>query len=444
MGHSLQIRVAIRVPEGISGKRDSSTAQGGEEVDDALFNIKGHLSPLHLAAKNDHLEIIQELLNCHKEYSSDYDRATALLLAVKGGHVEIVKELFKSGITRAFHDTGRNTALHIAVQERHHNIVDELLSKREILDINSKNEDRLTPLHCAVEVGCLIIVKTMLAKFRPNLKDLDKERRTVFHTASYLSNVPVFRELFTHSSLDDVRQHKALSSTDSSGHTPLTLAAIVGCYDIVEAIIDWCNFSSCKLESLQGRYLALTEASRSGSDRVARLLFEKGRVSVDAKCRKYDDTTALHYAPKAGNTALIELLLHYQANLNTLDVAKETPLHLAARGQRDAVRLLLDNEATNINLKNIHGMTPLWEASWFGKVGCVEELVGRPGVDIHAITVSRWEGWTALHAAHHSPEISALLLNAGANPMALNKDNIAPFMLAAKIPAGFEVIEHYI
>jgi ankyrin repeat protein len=53
-----------------------------------------------------------------------------------------------------------------------------------------------------------------------------------------------------------------------------------------------------------------------------------------AKCpnlvnRKYEDTTALHQAARAGNMFNLRVLLGWSANPNVIDGQRQTPLHVA-------------------------------------------------------------------------------------------------------------------
>lgn len=99
---------------------------------------------------------------------------------------------------------------------------------------------------------------------------------------------------------------------------------------------------------------ALMTASAEGEiDQVRKLL---KTVKIDSSTA--DGWTALHFASRAGQTAVVDLLLKQGANPNLAE--KETgttPLHLAClNGNRRVIRLLLTHGADK-SIKSKHGNT---------------------------------------------------------------------------------------
>lgn len=81
----------------------------------------------------------------------------------------------------------------------------------------------------------------------------------------------------------------------------------------------------------------------------------------------------MHSASRCGILRTVELLLKYgaKADVNSIDVRGETPLHHASYfGYTNIVRLLLENEA-DANMTEIHGNTPLHWASSYRRVETV-------------------------------------------------------------------------
>ena len=96
---------------------------------------------------------------------------------------------------------------------------------------------------------------------------------------------------------------------------------------------------------------ALMLASLKGNVLAVRAMLERGAAV------NQEGWTALHYAATSGQTAITELLLDKQAQVNALSPNQTTPLMLAARsGNIELVKLLLQRGA-NDSLKNEAGLS---------------------------------------------------------------------------------------
>ncbi|CAH8497894.1 unnamed protein product [Dicrocoelium dendriticum] len=79
-----------------------------------------------------------------------------------------------------------------------------------------------------------------------------------------------------------------------------------------------------------------------------------------ATWQSYLDGTALHFAAKFGNCALVRILVgNHQADVNKRNFAGLTPLHMAAaNAQRDAIILLTSTYGASIGLRDHSGRLP--------------------------------------------------------------------------------------
>jgi len=107
-----------------------------------------------------------------RDHNSD---ATALMTACYHGYYQIVQELLH---TRKIDVNEQNyhglSALHMAAQAGHANIVDLLL--KQDIDVDLRAEDGITALYCAVEKGHEDVVEKLLATFADvNLANRDNE-----------------------------------------------------------------------------------------------------------------------------------------------------------------------------------------------------------------------------------------------------------------------------
>ncbi|MFM0520743.1 ankyrin repeat domain-containing protein [Caballeronia jiangsuensis] len=96
----------------------------------------------------------------------------------------------------------------------------------------------------------------------------------------------------------------------------------------------------------------------------------------------------------------------------------------AAAGSASAVRLLLSEPHIDLDLPDAQGWTPLMNAAQSGNPEVVRLMLKYPGSNSDIVNYRSTDGLTALTIAVivHSPEISALLINAGANLDAVGEE----------------------
>lgn len=120
--------------------------------------------------------------------------------------------------------------------------------------------------------------------------------------------------------------------------------------------------------------------------------------------------TALHFAASEGGVVFAEPLLKRLETVEVLDSSGTTPLHHAAR-RSDAklVELLLQRPEVNAEAEDDNGMTALRYAAEKASMAVVQHLLKRPEVNAGAWDVA---GLTPLHLAARSgvPEVVDLLL----------------------------------
>eukprot|EP01133_Synstelium_polycarpum_P013611 gene13611-16018_t len=69
--------------------------------------------------------------------------------------------------------------------------------------------------------------------------------------------------------------------------------------------------------------------------------------------------TALHYSATAGHASVVEALIRFNANLNSVNKIGDTPLHKAAsRGRLECVKLLVAAKA-NVDIRNKDDERPI-------------------------------------------------------------------------------------
>ena len=177
---------------------------------------------------------------------------------------------------------------------------------------------------------------------------------------------------------------------------------------------------------------------------VERLL----RAGADAKAATRYGVTAIALACENGSAPVVERLLKAGISANAAGRLGETPLHLCARtGRPDAVKVLLSNGATVDTIENWRGQTPLMWAAAEGNADAMRLLI-EAGADVNArSSIIAWErqrteeprdkwlppgGLTPLLFAARDGKVASarVLLDAGADPNIVDPDRHTPLILA--------------
>ena len=295
----------------------------------------------------------------------DYNRykKTALHLAVQNGHREMVELLLARGVKVDAHDSDGNMPIHVAVRQGQEDIVERLLIGGTNINVKHRNGD--TPLHVATESGHKTMVRFLLNRgARIDAKDGDGD--TPLHVAWQNEHRNIWELLLEKGA--NVNVH------DSEGEAPL--------------------------------HLAVETRDKAG----VKLLLANG-ANIDATDK--DGNTALHLAVKKEDKAILKLLLAQDAKIDSMDSSGETPLHLAIQTEDDAmVKLLLSNGADPNAASESH-TTPLHLAAETGCKGIVELLLAK-GADVNAKDNSDFTPVVFASREGHI-EVAELLLKNGAN-----------------------------
>jgi ankyrin repeat protein len=130
------------------------------------------------------------------------------------------------------------------------------------------------------------------------------------------------------------------------------------------------------------RYLLFKEAVRQGKIRKVKAFIKEG---VELNGPKNEDSP-LHVAVFNRNLTIVKLLIKAGADVNQVDVMKNSPLHQAVGmfGKLSIVKALVEGGA-KLNQRGMFGRTPIMEASANGKLKIVKYLISR-GANIQAKT----------------------------------------------------------
>ena len=353
------------------------------------------LTPLHLAARHGHAEVVKILLeNKASLIARDEDGLTPLLIAVKYNQASVLNLLLNTHADCNAIDNDENTALALACKNGSHVVVRMLLSKPEC-ETGSNRIGKWPPLSIASDHGFYKCAQLLLER-----------------------------------GADTEIQY-------SQGGTPLRHAALNGHLELCQLLLE---YGAGPNTSFNGNPI-LSESIEPGKLEIVKTLIARG-AKINALNSK--DETPLHQASLKGDKALVVYLLDHGTHIDRVNSEGCNPTILVAVfGFAEIVQLLIDRdedpqhsasdgwtalhmcwqhaEVTQTLLKNgvdvnkmtNRGLTPLHIAAWEGKFEVVKIILSYdPNLEIttpdgeSALTIATFTGHT---------EVIRLLLEAGAN-----------------------------
>ncbi|XP_053326316.1 CARD- and ANK-domain containing inflammasome adapter protein-like [Spea bombifrons] len=124
---------------------------------------KDKKTPLHVAAAAGQVEMVEAMLRSQaRSTAKDMDGCTPVHYAAAAGSADIVRALMKAGKNKNVDDKNvwRKTPLHVAAEHGHSDLIGLFLNNGAA--VNSLDNNRDTPLHCACRAGHLSSVQTLV------------------------------------------------------------------------------------------------------------------------------------------------------------------------------------------------------------------------------------------------------------------------------------------
>ncbi|CAF1132972.1 unnamed protein product [Adineta ricciae] len=345
------------------------------------------LNALHLASKEGHVNIVQELLSRGANVNAATKKGnTALHIASLAGQEEVVKLLVKYNGNINCQSQNGFSPLYMAAQENHLEVVKFLLANGANQSLAT--EDGFTPLAVSLQQGHDKVVAILLE----NDSKGSKVRLPALHIAAKKNDTKAAALLLQGDSQPDLNYKEGgfVNCTTKSGFTPLHIAAHYGNLEVAQLLI--ARGADVNYAASQN-ITPLHVASKWGKENLVKLLLEKG-AQIDAKTK--DGLTPLHCAARSGHDQVVDLLLESGAPFGAKTKNGLSALHMAAQGDHvDAARILLYYKSTLVDDVSSDYLSALHVASHCGNYN-VAKLLCERRADVNAKALN---GFSCLHIA---------------------------------------------
>ena len=339
---------------------DAEIASHSKDPVEACKRKKCGFSLLHAAAQGGSLDVVEYLLQHSIGISKTCgSNNTAIQLAAENGHLEVVKTLKNAG------GIPDGLSLHHAALNGHKLVVKYLLSVG-VKDTCIQGTPSPTVITSADDKE-LDITPKVYVHDNYHLHS----RETALHAAVRREHPSVIKILLS-------EDRNAINCRNSAGRFPQHEAVYSNKYNSLEALLQ--SDASASIQCLSRRSSAVSQSQTP----------LPGPLQQDGCPCGF---APLHLAGKYGYLSVAVLLLKYGADPNVGDCNGSTPLHIASCHGMVAIISLLVDRGADIDAKSTNGSTPLHSA-----VVCLAKGSIGPLFDLGCdFLVADNEGMSALH-----------------------------------------------
>ena len=358
------------------------------------FTNNAGLSPLYYASKAGHIDIVTLAISWYGQFSIDniikcIDNAASwqiiqlLLMKItlrdmmdtcsKHEHTQHLLRLFPMDNECFQLSDGMTTVLHLAATSGDLEYFTTIVSLG--FDINSLDSDGYTPLHRAIEYGCVSIAKYLISQPSCLCETLTKDNSTtpLLDAASELGDLSLVQGL--------VERGVDVNISNCNGSTALHCSCRWGHLSIVEYLTSLPQINYTK--DFWGR-TSIHFAAEFGQAHIVKYLVESCNHDINID-DKYGNTP-LYMACIYNHLPVVEYLTG-QPNCNINSNNERHPLLAATDKENlEIVKHLIASTDCDINVSEEGTWyTPLHKACYNGSLSIVEYLISKPQCNIEAI-----------------------------------------------------------
>ncbi|XP_046548455.1 ankyrin-3-like [Haliotis rubra] len=351
--------------------------------------------------------------------SKDDEEMTPVMLAAYHGKREVFDILVKQGADLSVVDEDGDNILHVACRGGNVKIVNYILMQN-IVDINSKDDEEMTPVMLAASHGKREVFDILVIK-GADLSVVDKDGDNILHVACRGGNVKIVNYILMQNIVD-------INSKDDEEMTPVMLAAYHGKREVFGILVK--QGADLSVVDEDGDNI-LHVACRGGNVKIVNYILMQNIVDINSIDDK--EMTPVMLAAFHGKREVFDILVIKGADLSVVDRDGDNILHVACRGGNvKIVNYILMQNIVDINSKYDEEMTPVdsSDAAYHGKREVFDILVIK-GADLSVVDK---DGDNILHVACRGGNVKIVNYILMQNIVDINSkddEEMTPVMLAA-------------